>query len=746
MAQSQGYSIYLRKNFKLKRIRKTVIHNIFQKQKFQKDGKLIKKYKFLGVTLLRKEKSQTKKKWNFLGLKFCRKNKNSFTYTMFQPKCNIPEIKFTEFNLIEQVKTAMSFPKVKNPLVSIIIPVYNQYQYTNLCLQSILQNTTDVSYEIIIADDNSTDETQNIKQNIANIVVLRNKKNLRFLKNCNNAAGKAKGEYIVFLNNDTQVQKGWLSALVKTIEADKTVGMVGSKLIYPDGTLQEAGGIVFADADGCNYGRGDNSDAICYNYKKEVDYISGAAIMLKKSLWNEIGGFDETFAPAYYEDTDLAFQIRYKKRLKVVYEPQSVVAHFEGKSNGSDLSSGQKSYQIINRQKFYQKWQNELHKYHVNPTEGVFQARDRSQTKKNVLVIDWGILTFDRDTGSRTTWQYMLFFQKMGFDVKLYPHMKKIENGYLERHLQQGFEVVLQDFLSYIQAFGKYFDYIYLNRPDVSQFYVDLLRQWTRAKIIYQCHDLHYLRQYRDRLILSAADAEEKYKEEKNFEYELFKKMDVVCSFSYDEVNIIKKENEYINAVQIPLYILDAEKMDKYEYQAQDRHDIMFVAGFNHRPNVDAAVWFATEIWPNIKKQQPDIKLYLVGSNPTEQVRNLQSEDVIVTGFVTDEELEKYYSKIKLVIVPLRSGAGVKGKIIEAIYHKVPVITTDIGIEGINNEDKIINVCNGSNNFADCVVCRYNDNKYLNQQSKKFKSWIHKYFSEDAVCHSLEDYIDFSKH
>lgn len=715
---------------------------IFYKICFNKNGKKIKKYKICGITILRKEKSLNSKKWTFCGMDVY--EKNNISACAVQKSC--VKVEFTKFSLIKQQEQRINFPKVEKPLVSIIIPVYNQYYYTNLCLQSILHNTRDISYEIIIADDNSTDETRYIEKNVSNIIISRNKENIRFLRNCNNAAQKASGKYIVFLNNDTQVQKGWLSALVHAMEEDNNIGLVGSKLIYPDGTLQEAGGIVYADATACNYGRNNNPNELKYNYKKEVDYISGASIMLKRSLWNELGGFDETFAPAYYEDTDLAFKVRYKKSLKVVYIPESLVVHFEGKSNGTDLSSGQKQYQIVNREKFYQKWKQELHKYHVNRLAGTIQARDRSQTKKNILVIDWKVLTYSKDTGSRTTWQYMQLFQNMGLNVTFYPHSKNMEEEYLREHLNNGFNVVIEDFIAYIQMCGKYFDYVYVNRPGVACSYLDVLRKYTRAKIIYQCHDLHYLRQYRDRLLLKTADAEECYKVEKEFEYNIFRKADVTCTFSYDEVVAILKEDKYINAQQIPLYILNSEKMNNYKYQAQERENIMFVAGFQHKPNNDAAVWFVRNIFPEIKKKIHGVKLYLVGSNPTEQVVELQCKDVIVTGFVTDEELEEYYSKIKLVVVPLRSGAGVKGKIIEAIYHKVPVITTDIGIEGINNEEGIIDIKNTVKEFVDCVVSRYEDNEFLNRQSLKFKAFISRYFSTEAALKSLEDYIQFPKH
>ena len=219
------------------------------------------------------------------------------------------------------------FPREERPMVSIVIPVYNQIHYTYLCLASILEHTKDVSYEVIIADDVSTDATEHLSEFAENLVIRRNKTNQGFLRNCNQAAEAARGKYVMFLNNDTQVTEGWLSSLVRLIESDGTIGMVGSKLVYPDGRLQEAGGIIWSDGSGWNYGRLDDPDKAEYNYVKDVDYISGAAILLSVKLWKQIGGFDERFAPAYCEDSDLAFEVR-KAGYRVVYQPLSKVIHF----------------------------------------------------------------------------------------------------------------------------------------------------------------------------------------------------------------------------------------------------------------------------------------------------------------------------------------------------------------------------------------------------------------------------------
>ena len=706
------------------------------------NGVHTKRYYILGIRYLKKIWSSTENKTYLFGFKTS-EHKIQRLVTDNNKTNEEKATKFTNYELIKKTDDVLVFPKFKEVQVSIVIPVYNNWYYTKLCLQSILNNTDGVSYEIIIADDNSNDETKDIKDYVKNIKVSRNSTNLRFLKNCNNASKQASGKYILFLNNDTQVQKGWLKFLVDEMEKDPSVGLVGSKLIYPDGTLQEAGGIIYSDASGCNYGRNDNPDYIWYNYKKEVDYISGASILLRTDLWNKMGGFDENFAPAYYEDTDLAFRVRYNEGLKVVYVPRSLVVHFEGKSNGTDTSSGQKKYQVINREKFFKKWKKQLLAYHSRPTTNNFLARDHAMAKKNILVIDWKILSFTKDTGSRATYQYMQFFQKQGFNVKLFPHDWYIEDDYLQRHLDDGFEVIRQGFEDYIRNFGSQFDYVYLNRPNISVYYIDLLRKYTRAKIIYQCHDLHYLRQYRTRLLTNELEAVALFESEKKSEFSVFNKMDLTCTFSFDEVKEIEKENLYINTRQIPLYILDSQKMEEYTYDSKKRKDIMFVAGFQHTPNIDAAVWFVKEVFPMIKKQNKGIKLYLVGSKPSKEVLDLASKDVVVTGFVTDEELDKFYEEIKLVVVPLRTGAGVKGKFIESVFHKVPVVTTDIGIEGINNTDNNIIVKNSEKDFADTVNELYKDNAALQKISDKSKKFIEKYFSEETVKKALCDYIEF---
>ena len=633
------------------------------------------------------------------------------------------------------------FSKVK---VSIIIPVYNNFHITKRCVWSIAKNTGNVPYEIIIADDCSNDETKKIESIIKNVKRIKTESNGGFLLNCNNAAKKANGEYLVFLNNDTVVQKGWLEPLLDLIESDSEIGLVGSQLIYPDGTLQEAGGIVYRDANAANYGNGQDPQNIEFNYVKEVDYISGASILLSKETWESLGGFDERYIPAYYEDTDLSFMIRYKLNLKVKYQPLSKVVHFEGRSNGVNLTQGIKRYQLINKNKFYEKWKAELNKFHAIDGNQNFLARDHSFLRKTILVIDWKVLSFTKDAGSRASYHYLHYFKKLGFNVKFWAHEMYEEEDYLKRFLQDGFEVLSASkngpFVHWIREYGSFIDFVYLNRPNVSKHYIDSIRRYTKAKVIYQGHDLEYLRNFRIRKNNGDANAEKLLEIEKNEELTLIQKMDTVCFFSNFEVDLLKQKNSFIDYKQVPLFIYDSEKYNNYN--ACERKNILFVGGFRHYPNVEAIHWFVKEVFPLITAKLPKVSLYIVGSHPPESVIKMKSDNIIVTGYVSDNELDKIYNEARLAVVPLLSGAGVKGKVIEAIYNKIPVVTTSVGAEGIINNEDFLTLADDPDSFAKAVVTLYSDFKTLNSKSKLSIQFINDNFSERAANRVFEHILN----
>ena len=622
-------------------------------------------------------------------------------------------------------------PQWEEPQVSIIIPVYNQFEYTYHCVKSIIKNSGNVSYEIIIANDCSQDLTTRIQEILPGVICVTNEQNLRFLRNCNNAAKHAKGQYVLFLNNDTQVQKDWLRPLVDLIESDKNIGMVGSKLIYPDGRLQEAGGILWKDGSAWNFGNRRNPAEPQFNYVKQVDYISGAAIMLSRSLWEEIGGFDEHFVPAYCEDSDLAFTVR-KMGYKVMYQPLSVVVHFEGVSNGTDTSSGQKKYQVENSEKFRIKWAEELSKHPENG-EKVFQARDYSYDKKTVLVVDHYVPTYDKDAGSRTVFQYLKLFVNAGFNVKFIGDNFVQSEPYTTELQQMGIEVLYgpdyaRNWKQWIIDNGVYIDYVFLNRPHIAPKYLDHIRQHTKAKIMYYGHDLAYLRELREYEITGDASFRDSAQEWQPKELALMRSADMAYYPSYVEVEEIHSIDPSIAVKAIPAYLFENVKWEGYDFDS--RKDIMFIGGFGHRPNVDAVKWIAEEILPELIQYIPDVKIHILGSNAPKEVLALANDHMVMEGFVTDAQLEWFYRNTRLSLVPLRYGAGIKGKVIEAMRFGTPVVTTPTGAEGIPNAENVMVVAADAASIAKKIAELYNDAEALTSLSRSCIQYVQENYSE----------------
>lgn len=650
---------------------------------------------------------------------------------------DIERIKLDLYPVVENITNKddiekLVLPHFENPEVSIIIPVYNQFHYTYNCIKSIIAHTENVTYEVILADDCSTDVTKDIDQVVENIVIARTPENMRFLRNCNNAAKQARGEYIFFLNNDTQVQENWLGTLVDLMGSDEKIGMCGSMLLYPNGALQEAGGIVWKDASAWNFGHLHGPMEPEFNYVKEVDYISGAAILIRKNLWKEIGGFDDRFAPAYYEDTDLAFEVR-KHGYKVVYQPLSKVVHFEGISNGTDTSSGQKEYQIVNEKKFRDKWKDVLNRDQFANGEEVFLAKDRSRYKKQILVVDHYVPMHDKDAGGKCTFMYLQLFVKMGMKVtfigdNFYPHQP-----YTQELNQMGIEVLYGNFYcqhwqEWLKENAHYFDYVYLQRPHISIKYIDLIKEYSQAKILYFAHDLHHVREYREYELTGDEEHLKASEHWKKIEYELFDKTDVGHVVGSYEQGIMQKAFPNKPIRNIPLYMYESlpEGINK---DFATREDIMYVGGFGHPPNIDAVLWFGKEVFPMILQKYPTMKWYVVGSKVTPEIQAMASDNIIIMGFVPDDKLEELYRNCRMAIVPLRVGAGVKGKVVESAYFQIPLITTTIGAEGLDDSVGNMIVEDDATKMADIVVKLYEDYDKLKKMSDAGAAFIEKYFT-----------------
>ncbi|MCU0242441.1 MAG: glycosyltransferase family 2 protein [Vicinamibacteria bacterium] len=268
-------------------------------------------------------------------------------------------------------RDALSLPAKEWPRVTLIIPVFNQLAYTERCLLALTPALPQaIPVEILIVDDASTDETparlRGWTERLGNLRVLRNESNQGFIVSCNRGAEAASGTALVFLNNDTEPQPGFLPPLIHTLYGSEMVGAVGGKLLYPDGTLQEAGGVIYRDGGSCNFGNGAPcpSDPL-YCHLRPVDYCSAALLATPRRLFLDVGGFDAHYRPAYYEDADYCFALR-ARGCRVMYQPESVVIHHEG---GTDPFGQVKAHLNDNRLAFVEKWSEQLLQQPASPAE-----------------------------------------------------------------------------------------------------------------------------------------------------------------------------------------------------------------------------------------------------------------------------------------------------------------------------------------------------------------------------------------
>jgi len=631
------------------------------------------------------------------------------------------------------------------PLVSIIIPVFNKWVYTAACLRSLAEANCNAGSEVIVVDDLSSDETSERLGEIEGLVTLRNDRNLGFVGSCNRGAGKARGRYLVLLNNDTQVLDGWLDALLETFRRHPDTGLAGARLIYPDGRLQEAGGMIFRDGSGWNYGKGDDADRPEYQYSREVDYCSGACIMMETRLFRDLGGLDPLYAPAYYEDTDLAFKVR-SKGLTVRVQPAATIVHHEGITSGTDIDSGTKRYQAVNREKFRERWRAELASYPApitDPGDGrqIRKARDH-RLKGRVLIIDAYTPEPDQDSGSLRLCYLMDCYSALGYGVTFLAH-NRAHAGIYTRNLQQaGIEVVYNPWSGSLQRFfnerGGDFDFVMISRHYVAANYLSLLnRHCPQAKFIFDTVDLHYLREERLAELENSLSLKRSAAQTRRSELAVIDAADATLVVSPAEVTVLQQ-----SAPEARVHVIsNVHEVLGSQRPFSERKDIFFVGGYQHPPNIDAALWFVSSIWPLIRKELPEMKFHLIGSKAPEQIRALHGNGVHFHGFV--KSMDPWLDGCRLAVAPLRYGAGIKGKVNLSMSRGQPVVATSMAVEGMfAKAGHDVLVADSAEDFAGEVIRLYQDEDLWNRVSVAGQENVQRYFSVETARLGLEKLLN----
>jgi GT2 family glycosyltransferase len=624
-----------------------------------------------------------------------------------------------------------ALPTSDAPLASIVIPVYGQIEHTLGCLRALSAWPPRVAFEVIVVDDGSPDDSGEVLPAIAGLRYHRRAENGGFIAACNDGAALARGEYLVFLNNDTVPQPGWLDALLDTFAEQPGAGLVGAQLLYPDGRLQEAGGVVFADGSGWNYGRNESPIDPRFAYLRDVDYASGAAIAIPRALFMQVGMFDARYAPAYYEDTDLAFAVRAAGR-RVLYQPAARVVHDEGTTAGTDTGSGTKAFQARNRGRFLEHRRASLAGQLQPGTAPSPAGLHRGQ--RQVLVIDALTPMPDRDSGSLRLVNLMRLLREEGAHVVFAPADGKHAGNYTQALQRLGIEVwhapYLRRFPAWLREHGARFDAVVACRHYVARQFLPLLRMHApRATLVFDTIDLHYLREGRAAEVAGDAAMARAAQRTRALELEVIARSDLTLVVSEAERALLARDAPTAHV----------EVLSNLHHVAgpgapfAQRRDLVFVGGFRHPPNVDAVRWFVEAVFPRVRARLPGVRFHCIGGDVVDAVAALGAhEGVLVHGHVPD--IAPYMDGCRVALAPLRYGAGVKGKVNLSMAHGQPVVATPCAVEGMHLRDgHDVLVADDADAFADAVVRLHGDEALWNALARNGLDNVARHFSLDAA-------------
>ena len=596
-----------------------------------------------------------------------------------------------------------SVPDSPNPRITILIAAHGHWRTTRKCLSSIkLAHEPSEEVEVLLVDDASPDKTAKAASKVKGLRLARLEENVGFTRAINFGLSQARGQHVVILNNDTIVLDGWLKALLSSADQED-VGIVGATLLFPNGQIQEAGGAIFSDGSASNLSRGTWWRRDPHATARDVDYCSGAALLLTRQLLDKVEGFDERYSPAYYEDTDLAMTARLVG-LRVVFEPRAVVVHFEGVSHGRDLNKGLKRYQERNRVFFFEKWREELQSFPNRKT--ATRLGPPLPPGRLVFVFDENIPSPNRDSGSRRMVEILRSLVGWGLHPILVPTNRFSFREYVGALDQLGVTVWMHDFDPWASIDFRLSDVecFIVSRPNVAEkWFVPLRLQYPSIPIIYDTVDLHFLRWEREKVLEPRAHRDVDIDSMRRFE-------NLLVSSAGATLFVSQKEKELLSKVQAPesLHIVSNAHRVEQTPAVGFRKGLIFVGNFQHPPNADGVLWFLDHVFPHVQAALPSTTLTVVGQYVPSEILSRSTSTVHVKGWLP--EIRPLYDTARVAIAPLRFGAGVKGKVGEAMALGVPTVVTPLAAEGIplkSGRDCLL--AESAEDFATSVVRLLND-------------------------------------
>jgi GT2 family glycosyltransferase/glycosyltransferase involved in cell wall biosynthesis len=610
---------------------------------------------------------------------------------------------------LENEGARLTLPPAVSPVVSIILVLFNKAEYTYQCLETI-KSHADVPYEVIIVDNGSTDSTVNLLQKTENCVIISNPVNHGFINGSNQGANAARGKWLLFLNNDTQITPTLLSSLIQTAEQTPQCGAVGGKLIFPNGSLQEAGCTIWQDGTCMGYGRGDDPYRPEFSFVRDVYFCSGACLCVRRDLFMQVGMFDAIYGQAYYEDVDLCMKIR-QLGYRVLYQPSAMVIHYEfGTSRMEDAMAQQSRNHAV----FTAKWRDQLAGFLSADKKRLIPARELHRDQKiKVLFIEDRIPATELGSGYPRSLKIVECLADLGYRVTLFPLLTSTKiQPYTHALQQKGVEVMFTNDGSKLDFRGFYenrkddYHLVWVSRPHNLQEVIHVIQSLNPyQKIIYDAEALFSMREILQSELSGHPLTPERKAEMIHAEVQWMRQANAVVAVSDLEKQIMESHGvRNVNVIGYPVRPNPTPKT------FEERRDILFTGGFlvSPCPNEDAIVYFVRHIYPSIY-QSTGAHLWIVGTNHLNSIRQLASDHIFVTGQVAD--LTPFYNDCRVFVAPTRYAAGIPLKMMEALAHGIPSVVTSLIGEQLGIDESSALIAQDGSSFGGKVLeCYSNKN------------------------------------
>ncbi|MEO8001598.1 MAG: glycosyltransferase, partial [Arenimonas sp.] len=471
-----------------------------------------------------------------------------------------------------------------------------------------------------------------------------------------------------------------------------------------------------------------------FNYVREVDYVSGAVLSIRKEVFDEMHGFDTHFAPGYFEDTDLAMRVR-ASGLKIRYQAFARVVHLEGATSGTRLDSGMKAFQVPHQIKFAERWQKTLIDYPLRPgTKEENKTLAFKSDRKKVLIMDEHTPRTNADSGSLRLFHLMQCLQGENYDLHFMPADLSFDSEHTAQLQQQGiacyYRPWTKNVFDWIKKNASQFDLIIVCRVDLMASIYDTLRKTApTARLIFDTVDLHHVREAQEAELSNSVTLKKQAHATKEKEYALIEKCDETWVVSQTEYLALETAFPGKNIRRVS----NIHKLRLNTPCFANRNNVLFVGNFRHPPNADGLQWFLEAVWPKVHSERPDIVLEIAGNSAPEYLESISKDmNIVFLGHVSD--IDKLIDGKRINVAPLRYGAGAKGKISHALASGLPTIATTVAADGmLLTPGKSVLIADDAETFAKAILALYEDETFWNFLSKNGHEVAKAYFSEQAA-------------